>query len=152
MKQVLKRNQFRITFDTDFEAVMDACAHIERPGQHGTWIMPEMKTAYCKLHKLGYAHSVEVWENDALVGGLYGLCLGTAFFGESMFAHVSNASKAGFITLVQWLATQGIGIVDCQTHTQHLESLGAQMIDGNQFQETLREAMQQPSILGKWAR
>lgn len=151
MKQVLRRGHFRISVDTAFEAVMTACGTTDRPGQHGTWITNDMKRAYCELHQLGYAHSVEVWQEETLVGGLYGLCLGSVFFGESMFAHASNASKAGFLTLVPWLKARGVTLVDCQTHTDHLESLGAEMIDGDRFQKELGEGMQQRTLLGPWS-
>ena len=137
MKQVLRRNQFSITFDTAFEEVITACQQMPRNDQDGTWITPELKDAYIDLYKLGFAHSVEVWQDGALVGGLYGVSIGKVYFGESMFAKVSNASKAGFITLVQRLVEKGIKLIDCQVHTKHLESLGAENISRKKYLEYL---------------
>ena len=152
MRQVLKRGTFRVTFDRDFAGVITACRAMERPGQHGTWITQEMLEAYLALHDMGVAHSVEVWNGEELAGGLYGLTLGSIFYGESMFARESNASKAGFITLVPLLARQGITLIDCQTHTPHLESLGAEMVSGEQFREELAAGMKVPSLFGDWGK
>ncbi|UYQ91628.1 leucyl/phenylalanyl-tRNA--protein transferase [Chitinophaga horti] len=133
MKQVLKKGQFEITVNKNFSAVMSNCGRIARPGQDGTWITKEMLKAYEKLHELGYAVSVECWQNGELVGGLYGLRIGRCFFGESMFARVSNASKAAFITFVKQLETEGVVLIDCQVHTEHLESLGARFMPRAEF-------------------
>ncbi|TAE57444.1 MAG: leucyl/phenylalanyl-tRNA--protein transferase [Bacteroidetes bacterium] len=141
MKQVLKRETFRITFDQKFREVIGHCGKTRRPGQRGTWITHDMLEAYCTLHERGFAHSVEVWENEKLVGGLYGVSLGKAFFGESMFAHVSNASKAGFITLVRNLQERGFQLIDCQVYTEHLESLGAVLVPRERFLEELSEVL-----------
>ncbi|MCW3463598.1 leucyl/phenylalanyl-tRNA--protein transferase [Chitinophaga nivalis] len=132
MRQVLKKKQFRISFNEDFAAVIDRCSRIPRPGQTGTWITSEMKAAYIRLHKAGYALSVECWQGTQLVGGLYGVKIDRFFFGESMFADVSNASKAAFITFVQTYA-QELTMIDCQVHTDHLASLGAGFISREEF-------------------
>jgi leucyl/phenylalanyl-tRNA--protein transferase len=130
MKQVLNRKQFDVTFDTHFEEVIRECKQTPRKNQEGggSWISDEMIASYTELHRRGIAHSVEVWKNGILVGGLYGIMFGKIFCGESMFTKVSNASKVGFITFVQNLAYFKFELVDCQVHTSHLESLGAEMI------------------------
>ncbi|TWF39127.1 leucyl/phenylalanyl-tRNA--protein transferase [Chitinophaga polysaccharea] len=136
MKQVLRRQQFRISYNEDFAAVIQRCSTIPRPGQTGTWITPEMQEAYIRLHKAGYAMSVECWQDNQLVGGLYGVKMGPFFFGESMFSDVSNASKAAFITFVQAYATE-LKMIDCQVHTTHLASLGASFISREEFLEII---------------
>jgi leucyl/phenylalanyl-tRNA--protein transferase len=125
MRQVLRADMFRITADTCFGQVIRACSESPRKNQEGTWIVEEMIEAYTRMHKLGYAHSVEVWEDEHLVGGLYGVQVGHVFCGESMFSRVSNASKAALIYLCQ---TGKYRLIDCQVHTEHLESMGAEMI------------------------
>jgi leucyl/phenylalanyl-tRNA--protein transferase len=113
---------------------MEACSAVERPGQDGTWITVEMKTAYEQLHKNGYAHSVEVWENGKLVGGFYGVQIGSIFCGESMFSKASNASKTALV----WLCQSGLyNLIDCQVHTEHLESMGAYMISREEYMAML---------------
>ncbi|WP_412559774.1 leucyl/phenylalanyl-tRNA--protein transferase [Winogradskyella sp. MIT101101] len=130
-RQVLKKNLFSVTVNKDFNAVIAQCSNTKRKGQLGTWITKDMIEAYEKLHQLGYAKSVEVWQNDELVGGLYGVDLGNdVFCGESMFAKVSNASKVGFITFVQ---NSDYKLIDCQLHTKHLESLGGKHISRQEF-------------------
>lgn len=138
MGQVLRSAKYKVTFDTAFERVINACANVFRDGQWDTWIVPDMIAAYSRMHKLGYAHSVEVWRGDELVGGLYGIAIGKVFCGESMFSLESNASKTGFITLVQWLQSNGFGLIDCQVHTPHLASLGAREIPRKRFGEELK--------------
>jgi len=135
MKVVLKKQTFKITFNTAFERVIQQCAQVKRDDQDDTWITNDMTEAYIKLHKQGIATSVEVWQNEALVGGLYGIDLKDkkVFCGESMFSTVSNASKAAFITLVQELKTKEYSVIDCQMHTKHLESLGAREISRDEF-------------------
>lgn len=135
MKQLLKKGLFQVTFDTAFSEVVDNCATIRRNGQNGTWITPEMKQAYLQLHEMGVARSVEVWQEEQLVGGLYGIYLKEKkiFCGESMFAKVSNASKYGFIYLVQKLQKEDLKVIDCQIYTPHLESLGAEEISRTEF-------------------
>lgn len=150
MRQVLRRETFKITFDTDFKSVLWNCQQIKRTGQDGTWITDEMYDAYVRLHSLGLAHSVEVWQEDVLVGGLYGISIGKCFFGESMFAKVSNASKAGFITMVQKLESIGFDMIDCQTETAHLRSLGADFIDRTDFLTYLKANNKKITLQGKW--
>lgn len=133
MQKILARNQFHITVNQDFASVIKLCATQPREGQNGTWITQEMQDAYIQLHKLGFAHSVEAWQEGKLVGGLYGIKMKRCFSGESMFSHVSNASKAAFITYVLQLKTEGIELIDCQTHTAHLESLGGVFMERKQF-------------------
>lgn len=137
MKQLLRKSPFRISFNEDFAGVISNCGSIEREGQDGTWITKEMKAAYLRLHKAGYAISVECWQDETLVGGLYGVKIGKCFFGESMFAKVSNASKAAFITFIQQYE-QDLAIVDCQLHTHHLASLGARFISRISFGDILQ--------------
>lgn len=133
MKQVLRKNIFTFTINKDFSAVIRGCKQAPRPGQDGTWITEEVERAYIALHEAGYAHSIECWQHDTLVGGFYGVQLGDCFFGESMFARVSNASKAAFITFVQYAKEQGLKMIDCQVYTDHLASLGARMIPREEF-------------------
>ncbi|WBL22687.1 leucyl/phenylalanyl-tRNA--protein transferase [Zunongwangia sp. HRR-M8] len=140
MKQLLKKEAFKVTYNEAFETIIDNCAKISRKGQQGTWITPEMKQAYSGLHQKGIAQSVEVWENGEIVGGLYGIYLKhkKVFCGESMFAKVSNASKYGFISLVRKLQENGVQLIDCQVYTHHLESLGAEEISRNEFLNFLK--------------
>lgn len=135
MRQLFKKEVFTVTFNEDFEYVIDNCAQINRKGQMGTWITPAMKTAYTNLHQKNIAQSVEVWQNGEIVGGLYGIYLKRqqVFCGESMFTKVSNASKYGFITLVRKLQANGVKLIDCQVYTSHLESLGAEEIPRSEF-------------------
>ncbi len=131
MRQILKKETFTVTINNAFGDVIKNCAAIKREGQDDTWITNNMIEAYTKLHELGYAKSVEVWLDNKLVGGLYGVDLGNGIFcGESMFAKVSNASKVGFITFIQ---NTNYKLIDCQVHTNHLESLGAKHIDRGVF-------------------
>lgn len=131
MARVLRNSGFTVTVNTNFEAVIKACSEVVRIGQQGTWITENMINAYTKLHSLGYATSVEVWQNSQLVGGLYGIDLGNGVFcGESMFAKVSNASKVGFITFIQ---NSNYNLIDCQVYTKHLASLGAEEITRHRF-------------------
>ena len=130
MVKVIKSGRFHITFDLAFKKVIEDCATVSRQGDKGTWITQEMKNAYIDLHGLGYAHSVEVWENDVLVGGLYGVVANNVFCGESMFSKVSNASKVALI----WLCHNfGFLMIDCQVYTKHLESLGAELISRSEY-------------------
>ena len=139
MRTLLKRNAFKVTTNQAFTQVINACGTIERPGQDGTWLNADMQQAYIQLHQMGYAHSVEAWYNNTLVGGLYGLRIGQVFFGESMFSTISNASKYAFISFVQQLQTEGVQLIDCQVYTDHLASLGATMIPRNDFIQYLRK-------------
>lgn len=133
LRKVIQQQPFDIRFNTAFEAVINACAATPRPDQPGTWITDEIIAAYTQLHRLGYAHSVEAWQHGQLVGGCYGVKIGRMFYGESMFHHVSNASKVAFAHLVQWLNTQQVGMIDCQMHTPLLASFGAYEIPIDQF-------------------
>ncbi len=137
MKTLLKRGAFQFTLNTSFAQVIRACKATERAGQDGTWITDDVELAYTHLHKTGYALSAESWLNGALVGGLYGVLLDNVFFGESMFSHVSNASKYAFINLVEVLVGKGVQLIDCQLYTKHLESLGARMISRADFKKYL---------------
>ena len=150
MQKVLGDGVFTVSFDRDFAAVIAACQRAPRPGQRGTWITPGMQEAYIRLHKLGFAHSVEVWQGDSLAGGLYGVSLGGSFFGESMFAHVSNASKAGFIHLVRTLQAARFDLIDCQVYTRHLESLGATLIPRKTFLKDLSGSLRHETLRGNW--
>lgn len=132
LRKTIKKKLYTVTLDTAFDEVMDACAE-PRKEDAGTWITPEMKDAYCKLHKQGYAHSVEAWLNGELVGGLYGVAIGRVFFGESMFARRTDASKVAFVHLVQQLRCWGYALIDCQVHSGHLASLGAINIPRQDF-------------------
>lgn len=151
MRPYFNNRRFDLTVDTRFETVIRACSGHFRPGQGGTWITEEMVQAYCTLHQMGYAHSVEVWQEGKLVGGLYGIALGMVFFGESMFATVSNASKYGFIALVKRLHLLGFRLIDCQQETRHLSSLGARGISRQKFTGLLREYALPPDIVGNWS-
>lgn len=138
MRQILNSGKFRITRNTAFEEVIKACATVTRKNQTGTWLTKELQANLIQLHKEGWAISCEVWQEGALVGGLYGILLGKVFFGESMFSRVSNASKAGFIQLVGELKHNGILLIDCQVYTEHLASLGAKEIARVDFLQILR--------------
>ncbi|MRG47181.1 leucyl/phenylalanyl-tRNA--protein transferase [Chitinophaga sp. SYP-B3965] len=137
MKQLLRKSPFRISINENFAGVISNCSSIEREGQDGTWITKDMMAAYLQLHEAGYALSVECWQNEELVGGLYGLKIGRCFFGESMFAKVSNASKAAFITFIQQYENE-LAMVDCQVHTHHLASLGARFISRITFADIVQ--------------
>jgi leucyl/phenylalanyl-tRNA--protein transferase len=150
LAKVLRRGRYRCTLDSRFRAVIDACATSERPRQDGTWITPEMVEAYAELHRLGFAHSVESWEGDDLVGGLYGVSLGAAFFGESMVAFRPDASKVAFVRMVRQLGRWGIHLIDSQVHTSHLERFGARHIPRSAYLRDLAEALQQPTRRGPW--
>lgn len=133
MRNIFNRAIFKVTFNQDFRAVISNCQHVKRDGQNGTWITNEMIEAYCKLHELGVAKSVEVWKDDKLVGGLYGIDLGHVFCGESMFSLESNASKVAFVSLVNQLKSENYQVLDCQVYNEHLESLGCREINRDDF-------------------
>lgn len=144
LRKVLRQGRFRVTFDQDFAAVIAECAG-PRNYTDGTWITDDMQRAYLALHDQGHAHSVEVWDGDALVGGLYGLAMGRLFFGESMFSRADNASKVGFVTLVEHLQQAGFVLIDCQMPTDHLHSLGARSIPREVFAGYLSQYLDQPN-------
>ena len=138
MRNILNRNIFTVTLNQNFRDVISNCQNIKRDGQNGTWITNDMIEAYCKLNELGIAKSVEVWQDEKLVGGLYGIDLGHVFCGESMFSLVSNASKIAFIALVNQLKKENYKLLDCQVYNPHLESLGCREIDRTDFMEILK--------------
>ncbi len=146
LRQIIRRGNFKIKFDTSFRQVMEFCANTPRKDEDETWITDEMIDAYVKLHELGYAHSVETFLDEKLVGGLYGIAIGGAFFGESMFHHVSNASKLALYGLVQKVKKCGISIIDTQVETQHLKSLGAENICRDDFLEILATQCNKPML------
>lgn len=135
MKQIMKSERFKVSFDQSFADVINACSTVSRKDQPGTWITVDMKEAYIRMHNEGYAHSVEVWEEEQLVGGLYGVEVGKVFCGESMFSKVSNASKVALISLCN---TGKYKLIDCQVYTEHLESMGARLISRKEYLEILR--------------
>jgi leucyl/phenylalanyl-tRNA--protein transferase len=141
LRQCMKKKIFDITIDRAFEQVIRNCAAIRRKGQTGTWITEEMIQSYTELHRSGHAHSVESWHNGELAGGFYGILLGKAFFGESMFAKMSNASKAAFAYFVEHLRQNRIALIDCQVRTDHLISLGAREITRKEFLARLKKAL-----------
>ncbi|HET8540372.1 MAG TPA: leucyl/phenylalanyl-tRNA--protein transferase [Anaeromyxobacter sp.] len=150
LRRTMRRGRYRVTADTAFERVIRRCAEHARPGQRGTWITAEMEDAYVRLHRLGFAHAFEAWEGEALAGGLYGVSLGAAFFGESMFADRPDASKVAFVRAVEWLSSRAFGLVDCQVRTEHLVSLGAHEIPRREFLRRLAAALEAPTLRGPW--
>jgi leucyl/phenylalanyl-tRNA--protein transferase len=150
MAKTLRNADYVVRLDTAFERVIAACAATPRPGQSGTWITAEMQAAYCRMHALGYAHSVETWRNGKLVGGLYGMAIGSAFFGESMFAHATDASKIAIAHLCRYLSARGFGIIDCQMETAHLASLGARPIPRDDFLVRVATLVDQGCVPGHW--
>ena len=138
MKKIIKKNLFEVKFNTDFEGVINNCK-ITREDKEGTWITEDMKNAYINLFKAGYAMSVETYLNEELVGGLYGVKIGKCFFGESMFSTVSNSSKIALITLAEKLKEENFAFIDCQVHTDHLESMGAKFVEWNEFKRMLND-------------
>ena len=139
MVSVLRNGKFRFTINRAFTQVIQNCKAVAREGQDGTWISPAVQKAYITLHDLGHAHSAEAWMNGELVGGLYGIRMGNIFFGESMFSKESNASKFAFINYAKQLQREGVVLIDCQVYTEHLESLGAEMIERKDFIEILKK-------------
>jgi leucyl/phenylalanyl-tRNA---protein transferase len=150
LRGLLKKNLFTVTFDTSFREVVAACQEARRGQEEGTWITAAMAAAYIRLHEFGWAHSVEAWRDKTLVGGLYGVSLGKCFFGESMFTRVPNASKVALITLVENLRRYDFRLIDCQVYTDHLRSLGAEMMFREDFQQVLKRALDFDTRRGKW--
>ncbi len=151
LAKTLRHAGLGVTFDTAFAQVIQACALTPRAGQSGTWISAAMQQAYRQLHELGYAHSVETWHAGKLVGGLYGVALGRAFFGESMFSHRSDASKIALVHLCRFLMQHDFGIIDCQMETKHLASLGARPIPRDDFLARLAALVDAESIAARWS-
>jgi leucyl/phenylalanyl-tRNA--protein transferase len=149
MRQFLKKEIVQITFDSAFKEVIFSCGK-PRPEQNGTWITAEMQDAYVNLYNLGFAHSVEVWKDKTLVGGLYGVSLGRLFFGESMFSEMPNASKAALIKLNFFLRKRGFSLIDCQIGSNHLGNLGARFIPRKEFSCILKDSLQYDTIRGNW--
>lgn len=139
MSKLFKDNAFDVTFNQNFEALISACAIQKREGQEGTWLQPNLIAAFIELHKMGIAQSTEVWLDNRLVGGLYGIKMGSIYFGESMFHNENNASKYGFNYLVKSLLAEGVKLIDCQVYTKHLESLGARHISKSDFLKTIKK-------------
>ncbi|HEC30344.1 MAG TPA: leucyl/phenylalanyl-tRNA--protein transferase [Gammaproteobacteria bacterium] len=133
LRKTINRNPFKITLNEAFESVINACSSVRREGQDGTWITDSMIHSYSNLHQSGYAHSVEAWQDNKLVGGLYGIAIGEVFFGESMFSLVTDASKVAFVYFIEHLTQKGFRLIDCQVYTSHLESLGAEQIPRKRF-------------------
>jgi leucyl/phenylalanyl-tRNA---protein transferase len=150
LRQSLRRGRYVIRLDTEFDAVVRGCRDAPRPGQQDTWITHPMRVAYGRLHELGFAHSVESWHGNELVGGLYGVSLGAAFFGESMFARETDASKLAFAVLVMQLESWGFHFVDAQVHTAHLQRFGARLIPRAEYLQRLQEALKAPTRKGPW--
>ena len=150
LRATLREEKLEVRFDTDFDGVIRGCATSLREGQDGTWIDSAMVAAYTRLHELGYAHSVETWLDGDLVGGLYGVSLGGVFFGESMFSRESDASKVAFVTLARRLAATGFQLIDCQMHTDHLESLGATLRSRRTYMQELSEGLSCSTMCGRW--
>lgn len=147
LRKTLRQGRYRVTFDQQFAAVIQGCSG-PRSYTDGTWITSDMQRAYIELHARGIAHSVEVWQDEELVGGLYGLAMGQLFFGESMFSRADNASKVGFVSLVERLKATGFVLIDCQMPTQHLQGFGARPITRDQFSRYLAQHLDQPNDAG----
>ncbi|WP_051328194.1 leucyl/phenylalanyl-tRNA--protein transferase [Desulfatirhabdium butyrativorans] len=148
--KALRRNIFTVSMDTCFAQVIHLCGTVRSDNGEGTWITSEMEDAYCRLHRMGFAHSVEVWQGDRLVGGLYGVSLGKAFFGESMFSLERDASKVALVSLVDFVRHHGFDWIDCQVPTQHMLRMGAVEMPRSQFLSLLDLALCKPGIPGKW--
>ena len=149
LRKLIRKQIYRISFDTAFTSVIEAC-QTSWGRENATWITPEMKAAYVNLHRLGHAHSVEVWRDEFLVGGLYGIALGKAFFGESMFSAQPNASKLALVALARQLESRGFGLIDCQVHSDHLVSMGAEALPRPDFQEALTALLASKEQPGPW--
>jgi leucyl/phenylalanyl-tRNA--protein transferase len=150
LQKTIKKGLFRITMDQAFEAVINACAQSRTSADEGTWIVEEMIDAYRKLHESGFAHSVEAWRDDRLAGGLYGVSLGKCFFGESMFTHISNASKVAFVALVKHLQALNFDLIDCQVTTPHLLTFGAREISRTRYLNELEKSLKPSTLRGQW--
>ncbi len=150
-RRVLRSGKFTVTFDEKFSEVIHHCSTVYREGENGSWIMPEIIEAYTRLHEEGFAHSVEVYKADELVGGLYGIGFGKAFFGESMFSLISDASKVAFKALSDVLASRGYDFIDCQMKTNHMIGLGAETVNRDYYLDVLEETVKKSSDIGSWS-
>jgi leucyl/phenylalanyl-tRNA--protein transferase len=150
LARIIRSNRFTIRFDSAFSEVILNCSEAPRPSQEGTWISHEFIEAYTRLHKMGFAHSVEVYAGHKLAGGLYGISLGAAFFGESMFSKVNNASKAAFHALAERCSEFGFGFIDCQVDSEHLRKMGASLVTRQDYLLMLKESMKSVTIKGPW--
>ena len=150
LQRTLNKHLFEVRFDTAFAEVIRHCATVRRPGQKGTWITDEMIRAYERLHEMGFAHSAEAWSEGKLSGGLYGVSLGAAFFGKSMFAMQPNASKVAFVHLVRQLQAWEFQLFDCQIYTEHVARLGAKPLPRTRFLKALEKALEEPTRKGLW--
>ena len=150
LKKVLKKNVFGTTMDTAFDDVVTQCAKVRLENNQGTWIVKDMIDAYCRLHRAGFAHSVEVWRDGKLTGGLYGVSLGKSFFAESMFHRISNASNVALVTLAKYLNELSFDLIDCQVRTEHLVRFGAREIPRKLFLKKLERSLSAPTLRGKW--
>jgi leucyl/phenylalanyl-tRNA--protein transferase len=151
LRKAIRKQPYELTMDKAFIDVLHGCSTSPRPGQTGTWLIPEMVDAYSKLFELGFAHSIEAWQGGELVGGLYGVSLGGAFFGESMFARAPDASKIAYVACVRQLEAWSIHLIDCQVHTEHLERFGAYEVSRGRYLELLHTALDEPTRRGRWA-
>ena len=151
LNKIINKGEFKVTVDCAFERVIKDCARVRLENQEGTWIVDEMVKAYCNLHESGFAHSIEAWADDRLAGGLYGVSLGSCFFGESMFTRVSNASKVAFVALVEHLRSLDFALIDCQITTGHLTRFGAREISRFRYSDELDQALERPTLKGKWS-
>jgi len=150
LAKTIKRGTYDVRYDTAFARVIERCAEVDRPDQEGTWITEDMLDAYLRLHERGFAHSVEAWRDGALVGGLYGVSLGSAFFGESMYTEAPDASKVAFVTLVGRLRGWGFDLLDSQVRTDHLLRFGAVEVPRAEYLERLRVSVARPTRRGSW--
>jgi len=150
LNKIIKKNMFDVTMDLAFNQVISQCAQVRLEKNEGTWINNDMIHAYCKLYDSGFAHSVEVWHQGDLAGGLYGISIGNCFFGESMFTRVSNASNVGFVKLLEYLRELSFDMIDCQVYTEHLTRFGARQIPRTQFLNQLEKSLTAPTRKGKW--
>lgn len=150
LRKIARKHPYELRVDTAFGEIIRACAESPRPGQDGTWITHDMAEAYEELHRLGFAHSIEAYRGDELVGGLYGVSLGAAFFGESMFARAPDASKLAFAAALRQFIEWGIELIDCQVHTEHLERFGAELWPRTRYLDELAKALRTPTRRGRW--
>jgi leucyl/phenylalanyl-tRNA--protein transferase len=151
LNRIINKATFKVTVDCAFDQVISECARVRLENEEGTWIVDEMVKAYCNLHESGFAHSVEAWEDDQLAGGLYGVSLGSCFFGESMFTRVSNASKVAFVALIEHLRSLNFALIDCQITTGHLTRFGAREITRTRYLDELADALKAVTLRGKWS-